>query len=181
MSTNQILSLFPEHDFQTKKACRERALSNLGIINTAKKSKPSAVTVTIEKLDDDDYDLLSFDFSGTTEVPQVQLKAAVPEVGESEVVEARAKWTAMDVAIAHERMLVSMLEDIRDKRVGDERLKEWLCWAEGLEENYGRPLPFSYEACCHFWDINPDDFRHRITYVLRHHRGWNIRWHERVH
>lgn len=182
MSTNQLsLSLFPEFDYQTKQEYREKALKRLGIVGWEGQKTPTS-NVKIEKLEDYDYDLFSFDFSEEQTVSEtVSHEVFEPEVVEAQKDLPRAKWEPLGVAILHERMLVSMLEDIRDKRVSQSRLEEWLCWAEGLEEDYGKPLPFSFEACCYFWDFDPDEFRHRIAYVLRHHRGWNIRWQERTH
>ncbi|MBW2690281.1 MAG: hypothetical protein JRC99_10180 [Deltaproteobacteria bacterium] len=165
MSTNQAttISLFPDFSFCTKKENRERILKDLGFLNPV--GLQVQTTVQIERLIDNDYDLFSFDFS-SEEVTSVSPPT-------------RKVWTALEVAIAHEQLIINLLEDIRDKRVCNRTLVDWLCWVEGKEDLIGKPLPFSFEACCLFWNFEPDEFRHRISYVLRHHRGWNIRWNER--
>lgn len=164
MSMKQAtISLFPDFSFQTEQENRERILKELGFLSPVN-CLQTHDTIKIERISDD-YDLFSFDFYSE------EIELTAPPI--------RKDWTALEIAITHEQLIINLLEDIRDKRVCDRTLVDWLCWVEGKEEIIEKPLPFSFEACCLFWDFNPDEFRHRISYVLRHHRGWNIRWNER--
>ena len=193
--TQQIMCLFPGFQTQTKKEYREKIYTELGIIPSPKARKSRSVT--IELLDENNYDQFSSNFSAEKvgakslmpqfEEPEAQeyeaftLSLVPDEILEPEPVEQGKEWTPVEIATLHEGLIIEMLKDIRDKRIKNDRIAEWLCWAEGMESEFGHPLPFSFEACCIFSNFDPDSFRHRMSYVLRQHRGWKICWRERDH
>lgn len=169
MSSN--LSLFSPSDYlcRTKKEKVALLMNELDdFFPSVERNRSTANTVKIERLAEYDYDLFSFDNSNV----EALVEETFPEPQ-------RAIWTKVEIGIVHEQLIINLLEDVRDKRVSDKNIIEWLFWVEGNEETLGTPQPFSFEACCIYWGFDPDEFRHRLSYVLRKHRGWKIRWQER--
>ena len=164
-------TLFPDMpSVEIDSDTRNKALVSLGFIKpNGAKSKTTASARIRRKKDQFEHDLFSF-------------SRLVPDLdeGKSDNQECYEKvvWTTTEIAVLHENMMVTMLEDLHDKRASMQTVKEWLLWVEGLENKYGHPLPFSYEASCLFWDVDPDSFRGRIAGLLRKHRGMKISWNE---
>lgn len=150
------------NSFLTKKERREQIMIDLGIAIPEKVRKPE---VRIERSEQFDLNLFLVEFANEAEEEQAFK---------------RWDWSNQDLATAHEQFLIVFLEDLRDTRVKEARLMEWLLWVEGPEDESDTLEPFSFEACCQVFGCDPDDLRHRIAWLLRNRRNMNIHWTERL-
>lgn len=103
--------------------------------------------------------------------------------------EAPYEWTDADIAKVHEGLLVYSLSLLKSRGNAEEKqqILRWIwapaiyCWVQrtvdGVNHSvpiYRRQLPFTFEMCCAFSVLHPEELRSGLAYVLRKFAGDRI-------